>query len=171
MKKKLRILLFFLVFAVSLSACVKSQSGDIVILYTNDIHCAVDSGIGYAGLASLQNQYEADGNAVLLVDCGDAIQGEPIGTLSEGEYIIDIMNEVGYDVAAIGNHEFDYGSNRFLELTEIAQFPYVSCNFRDIRSGENLVEPYVILQAHNKKIAFLNTMNKLNIRLRKQLHI
>ena len=78
MKKKLRILLFFLVFAVSLSACVKSQSGDIVILYTNDIHCAVDSGIGYAGLASLQNQYEADGNAVLLVDCGDAIQGEPI---------------------------------------------------------------------------------------------
>ena len=80
-----------------------------MILYTNDIHCAVDSGIGYADLASLQNQYEADGNAVLLVDCGDAIQGEPIGTLSEGEYIIDIINEVGYDVAAIGNHDFKEG--------------------------------------------------------------
>ena len=163
MKKKVRILLFFLVFVVILSACGKNQNGDIVILYTNDIHCAVDSGIGYAGLASLQKQYEADGNTVLLVDCGDAIQGEPIGTLSEGEYIIDIMNAVGYDVAAIGNHEFDYGSNRFLELTEIAQFPYVSCNFRDIRSGENLVEPYVILQAHNKKIAFLGISTPFTI--------
>ena len=78
-------------------------------------------------------------NHVLLVDDGDAIQGEPIGTMTKGEAIIDIMNTVGYDVAIPGNHEFDYGMDQFLALTEKADFPYISCNFN--KGGELIFDP------------------------------
>lgn len=131
------------------------QQKDIVILYTNDVHCAVDTGMGYAGLAYLKDYYLEDGNEVILVDCGDAIQGEPIGTISQGEYIVDIMNEMEYDVAIPGNHEFDYGSERFLELVDMAEYSYVSCNFKDIESGETILEPYKIVEKDGVQIAFV----------------
>ena len=73
------------------------KSNDIVILYTNDVHCAVDDNIGYAGLAAYKKEMQAAYNYVALVDCGDSVQGDVIGTLSKGEYLVDIMNEVGYD--------------------------------------------------------------------------
>ncbi|MEG1577045.1 MAG: bifunctional metallophosphatase/5'-nucleotidase, partial [Clostridium sp.] len=75
---------------------------DIAIVYTNDVHCAVDDNIGYAGLAAYKKELEADGCEVLLVDSGDAIQGAPMGALSKGENIIDIMNQLGYTVAIPG---------------------------------------------------------------------
>ena len=128
---------------------------DVVILYTNDVHCAVDTGMGYAGVAFLEDYYTKEGCEVLLVDCGDAIQGEPIGTISKGEHIVDIMNKMDYDVAIPGNHEFDYGSERFLELVEMAEYPYISCNFRDIESGNTVLEPYTIIEAGGNKIAFV----------------
>ncbi|MEA4970483.1 MAG: bifunctional UDP-sugar hydrolase/5'-nucleotidase [Candidatus Pelethousia sp.] len=128
---------------------------DLVILYTNDVHCAVDDAIGYAGLAAYKKQLEADGNHVLLVDVGDAVQGAPIGTVSKGSIIIDIMNEVGYDVATIGNHEFDYGMPRFFELVEQANFPYVSANFTDLKTGEPVLEPYTMLEVDGLKFAFV----------------
>jgi 2',3'-cyclic-nucleotide 2'-phosphodiesterase (5'-nucleotidase family) len=128
---------------------------DLAILYTNDVHCAVDEGIGYAGLAAYKKQLEADGSHVLLADVGDALQGAPIGTVSKGSIIIDIMNEIGYDVATLGNHEFDYGMPRFLELTQMAKFPYVSANFTDLKTGESVFEPYTILEVDGVKIAFV----------------
>ncbi len=128
---------------------------DLVILYTNDVHCAVDESIGYAGLAAYKKQLEADGNHVLLADVGDAVQGAPIGTVSKGSIIIDIMNELGYDVATPGNHEFDYGMPRFFELTEMANFPYVSVNFTDLKTGEKVFEPYTILEVDGVKFAFV----------------
>lgn len=87
------------------------------------------------------------------MDDGDAIQGEPIGTLSEGEAMIELMNAMQYDVAIPGNHEFDYGADRFLELAELAEYPYISCNFNYL--GDLLFEPYVILEAAGQKIAFV----------------
>ena len=87
----------------------------VVVLFTNDVHCGIEDGIGYAGLAAYEKAYAAKGYEVLLADNGDAIQGGPIGTLSQGEYITDIMNEIGYDVATIGNHEFDYGIDQLDE--------------------------------------------------------
>ena len=78
---------------------------DIIVLYTNDVHCGVDDNIGYAGLALYEKEMLEETPYVTLVDAGDAIQGAPIGTLSSGSYIIDIMNEVGYDFAVPGNHE------------------------------------------------------------------
>ena len=129
------------------------KNGEVYILYTSDIHCGIDQGFGLAGLQQVRDTLEAQGYTTLLVDDGDAIQGEPIGTLSEGEAIIDLMNAMHYDVAIPGNHEFDYGADRFLELTEKAQFPYISCNFNHL--GELLFEPYVILEAAGLKIAFV----------------
>lgn len=128
---------------------------DLVILYTNDVHCAVDDAIGYAGLAAYKKQLEAEGNHVLLVDVGDAVQGAPIGTVSKGSIIIDIMNEIGYDVATIGNHEFDYGMPRFFELVEQAKFPYVSANFTDLKTGAQVLEPYTMLEVDGLKFAFV----------------
>ena len=127
---------------------------DIVILYTNDVHCAVDDNLGYTGLATVKNALEAQGKHVVLVDNGDAVQGDTIGTLSNGEYIIDIMNEVGYDVATLGNHEFDYGMDQFFALTEQANFPYVSANFVD-NDGNTVLDPYVIKDVAGVKIAFV----------------
>lgn len=129
------------------------ENGDIVILFTSDVHCGADQHFGYGGLWQIKEKAKALGYHVILVDDGDAIQGEPLGTATEGEGIIDLMNAVGYDVAIPGNHEFDYGMDRFMELTKKAKFPYISCNFN--REGELVFEPYVIKETAQKKIAFV----------------
>ena len=125
---------------------------DLVILYTSDVHCGIDQGWGYAGLYAVKESLSKD-NYVLLVDDGDAIQGEPIGTMTKGEAIIDIMNAVGYDIAIPGNHEFDYGMERFLELTQKASFPYISANFN--KDGELIFAPYAIKEFDGVKIGFV----------------
>ncbi len=125
---------------------------DVVVLYTSDVHCGIDKGWGYAGLAALRDAYAAD-NHVVLVDNGDAIQGEPVGTMTKGEALIDLMNAVGYDIATPGNHEFDYGMERFFELAEKANFPYISANFN--KEGELVFKPYVIKEFDGVKIAFV----------------
>ena len=128
-------------------------SQDVVVLFTSDVHCGVDQGFGYAGLAAVRDSLEAAGNHVLLVDNGDAIQGEPIGTMTTGEAIIQLMNAVGYDIAIPGNHEFDYGMDRFLELTEKANFPYISANFN--KEGELVFASYVMKDFDGVQIAFV----------------
>ena len=125
---------------------------DVVVLFTSDVHCGVDQGFGYAGLAAVRDNL-AKTNHVLLVDNGDSIQGEPIGTMTTGESNIELMNAVGYDVATIGNHEFDYGMDRFLELTKKANFPYISANF--MHNDELVFAPYVIKEFDGVKIAFV----------------
>ena len=126
---------------------------DIVVLFTSDVHCGMDKGFGYVGLKAVRDALESDGSDVLLVDNGDAIQGETIGLLTQGEAIIDMMDQMDYDVAIPGNHEFDYGMERFLALAETAEFPYVSCNFNC--RGELVFEPYVILEAGGARLAFV----------------
>lgn len=130
-----------------------NSSGEIVILFTSDIHCGVDKGWGFAGLRQIRDTLEAGGTPVLLVDNGDAIQGEPIGALSKGKAVADLMNKVGYDAAIPGNHEFDFGMENFLEIAGNAEFPYISCNLR--KGSEPLLDPYVILEAGGKRIAFV----------------
>ena len=138
------------------------KNGEIYILCTSDVHCGVDQGFGYAGLSKIRDTLEAKGFETILVDDGDSIQGEPIGTVSKGENIIDLMNAIGYDVAIPGNHEFDYGTDRFLELTGKAEFPYISCNFT--YQDEPVFKPYVILEAAGKKIAFVGVTTPLTVR-------
>ena len=126
---------------------------DVVVLFTSDAHCGIDQGWGYVGLAALRDALVAQGNHVVLADNGDAIQGEPVGTMTKGEALIDLMNAVGYDVAIPGNHEFDYGMDRFLELTGKASFPYISANFN--KEGELVFKPYIIKEFDGVKIAFV----------------
>lgn len=133
------------------------KSNDIVILHTNDVHCGVSDGLGYAGVAAYKAEMEQTHNFVTLVDCGDAIQGEPIGLLSAGSYLVDIMNEVGYDLATFGNHEFDYKLPRLAELTKLAKYQYVSCNFKYIGKGTSDIsyKPYEIVDYGGTKVAFV----------------
>ena len=85
-----------------------------MVLFTSDVHCGVDQGFGYAGLAFIRDNLKDQGYATILVDDGDFIQGETIGTVDKGESIINLMNDMEYDVAVPGNHEFDYGMDRFM---------------------------------------------------------
>ena len=126
---------------------------DVLVLFTSDVHCGVDQGFGYVGLKAVKDAAEEAGDHVLLVDDGDSIQGEPIGTISQGELNIELMNALGYDVAIPGNHEFDYGTDHFLELTGKAEFPYISCNFN--KEGELVFDRYVIKEFDGVKIAFV----------------
>jgi 2',3'-cyclic-nucleotide 2'-phosphodiesterase (5'-nucleotidase family) len=132
-----------------------SLDKDLAILYTNDVHCAVDEGMGYAGVAALKKQLMSEDCYVALVDAGDAVQGDAIGTLSKGSYIIDIMNEIGYDAMVPGNHEFDYGMERFMELVDMAEFPVVSANFIDLATGEAVLEAYTMLTFNGVNVAFV----------------
>ncbi|MCR4740121.1 MAG: bifunctional metallophosphatase/5'-nucleotidase [Lachnospiraceae bacterium] len=126
---------------------------DIVILFTSDIHCGIDQGLGLAGLEQIRKYLESEDNEVMLVDIGDAIQGEPVGTMTRGGAITDLMNKAGYDAAVPGNHEFDYGMDRFLELAEKAEFPYLSCNF--YHEGKPVFDPCMIKEIAGVKIGFV----------------
>ncbi|MBR4550201.1 MAG: bifunctional metallophosphatase/5'-nucleotidase [Oscillospiraceae bacterium] len=164
--KKLLALLLALVLALGCASAFADEAApalekNLVVLFTSDVHCGIDQGWGYAGLYAVKESLAAD-NHVLLVDDGDAIQGEPIGTMTKGEAIIDIMNTVGYDVAIPGNHEFDYGMDQFLALTEKADFPYISCNFN--KGGELVFDPYVIKEIDGVKIAFVGVTTPLTLR-------
>ncbi len=131
---------------------------DIVILFTNDTHCYVDQNIGFSGLASYKKEIKEKNKNVILVDCGDAIQGEYIGTIGKGEFIIDIMNKVGYDLAILGNHEFDYGIDSLQKLISRSKAKYLNCNITYSGSKTNaLVQTasYTILTYDNVKVGFV----------------
>ena len=142
-------------------AAAPALEKNLVVLFTSDVHCGIDQGWGYAGLCAVKESLSAD-NYVLLVDDGDAIQGEPIGTMTTGEGIIDIMNAMGYDIAIPGNHEFDYGMDRFLALTGKANFPYISCNFN--KEGTLVFPPYIIREFDGVKIAFVGVTTPMSLR-------
>ncbi|MCR5000975.1 MAG: bifunctional metallophosphatase/5'-nucleotidase [Lachnospiraceae bacterium] len=129
------------------------KNGDVMVLFTSDIHCGVDKGFTLAGLKQIRDGYEAQGYTTILVDDGDHVQGESLGTLTRGEAIIDLMNDMKYDLAIPGNHDFDYGMERFFELADMADFPYISCNFN--KEGDLLFEPYKIIEAAGMKIGFV----------------
>jgi len=152
-----RIVSLFLALCMLLCGAAMAQetalTQDVVVLFTSDVHCGVEQGFGYVGVAAIRDAMKAAGNHVVLVDNGDSIQGEPLGTMTTGEANIRLMNAVGYDVAIPGNHEFDYGMARFLELAELAEFPYISANFN--YQGELVFKPYVIKEFDGVKIAFV----------------
>ena len=125
---------------------------DLVVLFTSDVHCGVDQGFTYVGLKEIRDTM-AENNHVLLVDDGDSIQGEPVGMMTKGEAVIRLMNAIGYDIAVPGNHEFDYTVERFMELAEMAEYPYLSCNIR--KNGELVFQPYLIREFDGVKIGFV----------------
>ena len=129
-----------------------SSGESVYVLYTNDIHCEVS---GYPALAAYRAQLLENGENVVTVDAGDAIQGEAIGAQTKGSAIIDIMNTVGYDYAIPGNHEFDYSLSTFLDLTKNADFTYLSANFVDLQTDSTVFTPYAVKDFDGKKAAFI----------------
>lgn len=158
MKKLLSVFLALtLVFALCGGALAAEETtgNDIVVLYTNDVHCGVEDNIGYAGLVAYEKEMLETTPYVTLVDIGDAIQGGPLGTLTTGEALVNIMNEVGYDVATMGNHEFDYGMARFQELAAMLECGYVSCNFVDLRTGDTVFPAYKMISYGDTDVAYI----------------
>ena len=131
----------------------KTLNGDIMILYTSDVHCGIEDGFGYVGLAQIRDSLVAQGYDVILVDNGDNIQGGAIGTMTKGQISLDLMNDMGYSVAIPGNHEFDYGVDVFLDLAKQAEFDYISCNLT--YKGELIFQPYVIHELAGHQVAFV----------------
>ena len=164
MKKLLGLLLclaLLLGCAAAEEPAAATLSKPLVVLFTSDVHCGIAQNWGYASLYAVK-QYYAKDNYVLLVDDGDAIQGEPVGTMTRGDAIIDIMNALEYDIAIPGNHEFDYGMDTFLELTKKANFPYLSCNFN--KDGELVFQPSIIKEFDGVKIGFVGVTTPETLR-------
>ena len=126
----------------------------IVVLYENDVHCEVD---GYAKLAGLRDAI-ADTADVCLVSNGDYVQGQTVGAISKGQYVVDIMKTLNYDAITLGNHEFDYGMERMFQLLRQVPAPIVCCNLYDVKNGRTVFAPYVIKRMGDKKVAFIGVV-------------
>ncbi len=138
--------------------CFFGDKADVTILYTNDVHTYIDNKSPkptYAAIAALKKSIEDTGRDVLLVDAGDHIQGTAYGSMDDGATIIELMNEAGYDLATPGNPEFDYGMARAKAVLREADFPYVSCNWVDLRTGFNVLPSVKFFFVGGRKIAFV----------------
>ena len=131
---------------------VYPYSEDIIVLYENDVHCGVD---GYANLAALKDEMKVSHKNVAVVSSGDFVQGGSLGASSHGRNIINIMNEVGYDFVTLGNHEFDYGIPRQMELMEALNAECLCCNFKDLRTNKQIYDPYRIVHYGKMDVAFV----------------
>ena len=139
---------------------------DIVILFTNDTHCGYEDNLTFSSVAALKEFYKSVTPNVLLVDSGDAIQGDVIGAVSEGELVIDLMNAVGYDYAILGNHEFDYGMDQLAKAVEKADFEYTDCNITYNGTKENkldFLKPYIVHDFGDVKVGFVGVATPLSI--------
>ena len=129
-------------------------AGGVTVLYTNDIHTYITKDLTYSKVAAYKDSLEN----VLLVDAGDHIQGTAYGSMDKGATIAQLMNAAGYDLATLGNHEFDYGMDGCMAAIEAADFPYVSCNFYHEANGvagENVLDSYKVFEVGGVKIAFI----------------
>ena len=144
--------------APAASACWTGEKSEVTILYTNDVHTYIDKQapeLTYAAIAALKQSYQNAGKKVLLVDAGDHVQGTAYGSMDEGASIIELMNAAGYDVATPGNHEFDYGMDRAKELMRDADFPYLSCNWVDLRTNLRVLPEIKVFVRGGVRIAFV----------------
>ena len=158
-----KVLSFVLVLMLALtvmapSAMMEGKSDDIVILHTNDVHTYIDGEISYDVIAGVKAELEKMYNFVILADAGDAIQGTAFGSMDKGATIVKLMNAAGYDIATLGNHEFDYDMEGTMNVIEWAEYPYVSCNFyheENFVRNENVLDSYVTFVCGDMSVAFI----------------
>jgi len=149
MKKILILLSALLVMTLMTPAALADQTAaepiQVTVFHTNDVHARVDTsaGMGYAMAAGYVNAERNAGKDVLLLDAGDTFHGMPFATISQGETIADILNAMGYDAMAPGNHDYNYGMNRLFELKDMLSFPMLCCNLVDA-DGKSAMQPYTI---------------------------
>ena len=146
--------------SVLLSAApAQLDATDIVILYTNDVHTYIGNPLSYDVIAGVKAELLKQTANVILVDAGDHIQGTAYGSMDKGKTIVDLMNAAGYDLATLGNHEFDYGMDGRINVTDTwANYSYVSCNFYNEANGErgeNVLKAYEIFTFGEEKVAII----------------
>lgn len=151
--------LLCVVMAVPFAALAgEGLSDDVVILYTNDVHTYIDGALSYDVIAAIKKNLKKEYKHVFLVDAGDHVQGTAYGSMDKGESIVKMMNAAGYDVATLGNHEFDYNMQGCMNVIQWADYSYLSCNFyhelNGVR-GENVLDSYKIFDCGVQKIAFV----------------
>ncbi len=141
-------------------------NGELTVLYTNDVHGYIynkvkndngdeELGLSYSNLKALKDELKSEGKNVLLVDVGDHAQGAVYAAMSEGDDIIDLMNDVGYDLATLGNHEFDYGQFKAFKFIDNATFPYVSCNLYNVSDKLLVLPGYKVFEVGGIRVAFI----------------
>ncbi|PWW29423.1 2',3'-cyclic-nucleotide 2'-phosphodiesterase (5'-nucleotidase family) [Cytobacillus oceanisediminis] len=127
----------------------------ITILHTNDSHAKVkpdDGGMGFAKLATLIKELQQENANTLLLDAGDTLHGTPFATVEKGESITQILNKLGYDAMAAGNHDFNYGYQQLLALQKMMDFPVLSANVRNKNDDSLLLQPYKVEEVDGIKI-------------------
>lgn len=164
MRKRLSVALVLVMLMTLLVPGVMAEgakSDDVVILYTNDVHSYIDGPLSYDVLADIKDQLEEQYNHVLLVDAGDHAQGTAFGSMDKGKRMIELMNAADYDIATLGNHEFDYGMEGAIAMREWADFPYVDCNFNEEKdgvAGDNVLDSYKIFDFGKEKVAIIGVL-------------
>ena len=153
--------LFFLCFIQIYFIVSEELSDDIVIIHLNDVHCGITDKIGYDGFVLYRRELEKKYKKVITVDVGDHIQGGTLGAISDGEAIIKIMNEVNFDVAILGNHEFDYRLDQLYKLGDNITSKYICSNFCYKKNKTHIFDPYKIIEAGNKTIGFIGVVTPL----------
>ena len=136
----------------------EAATEDIVILYTNDVHTYIDGVLSYDVIAGLKAELEAEFGNVLLVDAGDHVQGTAFGSMDKGATIVKLMNAAGYDLATLGNHEFDYGMDGAMNVIDWAEYPYISANFYHEENGvkgETVLEAVHLFELGGRVIGFV----------------
>ena len=124
---------------------------EIAIVHTNDTHSRIKEGIGFAKIPTIVQGLKNEGKEVLLLDAGDTLHGLPIATISRGKSIVDVMNLAGYDAMVPGNHDFNYGYERLLELKGMANFEILASNVVK-ENGQRDFKPYIVKELDGIKV-------------------
>ena len=167
MKKVILLIMsFFLVLPLFACTPPAALKDDLYILYTSDVHCGFEVNLGYAKFKAIVEDTRSQHANVAVVDMGDNIQGGTIAAVTKGDFVVDIMNEIGYDAVTLGNHEFDYGMDQLKKLLDKATFPVTACNVRYTGSKENVLAslpPYVMKEYDGVKVAFIGVITPRSI--------
>ena len=147
----LAVLLIILVYTKNLRN-LEDLSDDIVIIHVNDVHCGLNDTIGYDGYKLYKDELKQKYKNVIAVDAGDHVQGGTLGAISDGTAIIDLMNKLEFDVATLGNHEFDYGIEKLNQLGEDFKSNYTCANFCYRKNKTPIFDPYKIIEVDGKKL-------------------
>lgn len=134
---------------LTLSGLPSSLEGLVIILHSNDVHGNI---MGYSQMAALRDAFESLGAEVILADAGDYSQGTPYVSTTKGADATEMMNAAGYDVATLGNHEFDYGYPQLKENLSKADFAVLCANI--LKDGENAFQGNTIIEKDGVKIGF-----------------
>ncbi|WP_052340020.1 bifunctional metallophosphatase/5'-nucleotidase [Gorillibacterium massiliense] len=144
-----------LVSAQDLTTAQENPEKRITILHVNDVHSRVEAtakSIGYAKISGIIKEVKKTNPNTLVLDAGDTLHGQTIANLQRGESIVDILNVIGLDAAATGNHDYNYGYKRLVELSKKANYPFLAANvYKD--DGTRLFDPYIIKEMDGVKVA------------------